>query len=168
MQRREQRRRRQTNSSSGRSRGGGSARRLWAPSSRRCRSTRRTRSTRRNSDGSQCSRPSAWRHRKTPSGCSPIRAVDLKANLLFFRDMYESATAVHGIRVDRLAGVRGTLSRRVCRLHLDYLVQQQADVDAKLALLRKPATECQLARTPDSRSACKGHPSSNAASGLSM
>lgn len=64
---------------------------------------------------------------------SDPRHVDLKANLIHFRDKYDRILAAHDERTERLASVRGTPFRRLSRLHIDYVRAQQQEVEALLA-----------------------------------
>jgi hypothetical protein len=63
---------------------------------------------------------------------SDQRYVDLKSNLLHFREKYDRILAGHDYRVDRLANVRGTPFRRIGRLHHDYIRAQRLDLEALL------------------------------------
>jgi hypothetical protein len=63
---------------------------------------------------------------------SDQRHVDLKSNLLLFRDKYDRILAAHDERADRLARVRGTPLRRLGSLHLDYIREQRQEVETLL------------------------------------
>jgi hypothetical protein len=63
---------------------------------------------------------------------SDQRYVDLKANLLHFREKYDRILAAYDDRADRLASVRGTPFRRIGRLHYDYIQAQRLDVETLL------------------------------------
>jgi hypothetical protein len=68
---------------------------------------------------------------------SDPRYVDLKSNLLYFRDKYDAILAAHDYSIDRLASVRGTPYRRVERLHYDYIQAQRQEVEGMLGRLSK-------------------------------
>lgn len=63
---------------------------------------------------------------------SDSRYVDLRANLLHFREEYDNILAAHDDRLDRLASVRGTPFRRIGRLHHEYIQAQRLEVEALL------------------------------------
>lgn len=63
---------------------------------------------------------------------SDPRYVDLKSNLLYFRDRYQAILAAHDYQTDRLASVRGTPYRRIERLHYDYIQAQLLEVESML------------------------------------
>jgi len=63
---------------------------------------------------------------------SDERFVDLRANLIHFRDRYDEVLADHYDNFDGLASVRGTPHRRIQRLHYEYIKAQRAEVEAML------------------------------------
>lgn len=60
------------------------------------------------------------------------RYVDLKSNLLFFRDKYDAILAKEVDPADRFDSVRGSPYRRVARIHREYIEAQRRDVQAML------------------------------------
>jgi hypothetical protein len=66
---------------------------------------------------------------------SDPRYVDLKSNLLFFRDKYDAILARENSQAAMLASVRGTPYRRVSRLYAEYIRAQRQDVERMLSQL---------------------------------
>ena len=66
---------------------------------------------------------------------SDERFVDLRANLEYFRDLYDQVLETHYEDFDGLASVRGTPYRRVQRLHYEYIKEQRAEVEELLERL---------------------------------
>lgn len=64
---------------------------------------------------------------------SDKRFVELKANLIHFRDTYDAILAKEAGPAERFASVRGSPYRRVERLHHDYIEAQRRQVQAMLA-----------------------------------
>ncbi len=63
---------------------------------------------------------------------SDERFVELKANLLYFRDTYDAILAKQANPADRFASVRGSPYRRVGRIHHEYIEAQRREVQAML------------------------------------
>ncbi len=66
---------------------------------------------------------------------SDDRFVNLRANLRYFQQKYDSILAAHNERHDMLASVRGTPYRRAERLFYDYIKAQRDEVESMLARL---------------------------------
>ena len=85
---------------------------------------------------------------------SDERYIDLKSNLLHFREEYDKILADHEYRVDRLASVRGTPYRRIGRLHHEYIQAQRLEVEALLNRL----SALENGEEPGQLSSEQGHP----------
>lgn len=73
---------------------------------------------------------------------SDTRFVELKANLLYYRDKYDEILARQAEPEDPFASVRGSPYRRAGRIHHDYIAAQRRDVQDKLdrmAAMEAPA-----------------------------
>lgn len=60
------------------------------------------------------------------------RFVELKANLLYFRDTYDAILAKQANPADPFASVRGSPYRRVGRIHHEYIEAQRREVQAMI------------------------------------